>query len=189
MKKRYCLWIGLIFAVLSTSGILAQDRVPTKEELKRQQLELAGKCNAMLDKMLGSWTCKSMKDGKETVSNITFKRVVQNHFIQGDLQVTGADGKILEQKMFIITYSWGVRQYLFYSFESTGWAKQFIGDVSTEYLMIQGYLPGKGMEYYKWFTNEKNELICDYWAPVEGEDARKNPPDSSLIFTRTATTS
>lgn len=174
--------------ILSTSSLLAQavPGAPVKamtEEEKAKQQQIRKDCNTFLDRFVGKkWVNKNETETGVRETELTFQRVVSDQFINATLIERDASKQVTYEAMIVLTYNWGVGQYLYYVFESDGWSRMFMGQPSTEFLLVQGVTPN-GMEHYRWSLLPDGNLERAYWKPNKDLTITSNPPDVRVVFT------
>jgi hypothetical protein len=156
---------------------------PTADEQKTKWKE---DCNKFLDRWIGNWMADHSLNNEPVKSEVSFERAVQNMFLVGHWVTKDKSGKIIFEASMVLTYNYGVIKYLMYTFESTGWSRQFIGDPDAQQLMLQGMTP-QGMEYYRWKFNDAGDLERAYWKPSNAAKAEGDPAEV-LVFKRVKTT-
>ena len=81
----------------------------------------------------------------------------------------------------MINFNKAALLYLMYSFESTGWSRQFIGEIEDGAIVVNGITP-KGPEAYLWRFMEDGTLERLYASPMNQEDGKWKQPDEKIIF-------
>ena len=104
---------------------------------------------------------------------------MEGNFLEGSITSKDTSGKILYEARLVFSFSPGTLKYLMYLFESTGWAKQFIGDPTDQNIVLRG-VTYQGLEQYRWEISE-NELKRSYWKP-QTQFNPESPPDEVVVF-------
>lgn len=171
----------IALALLVTSVCLGQDTKLTDAEEMQKRDTTVVTCDEYLNKFVGSWVAEYSENEKKVTTELTFKRAVNDQFLQGYWTTKDEAGKVVFEQLLVVTFNRGALQYLMYTFESTGWAKTFIGRSSSEKVFLQGMLPG-GFEHYQWTVTPAGTLERAYWKPVQGSTKAEGDPDITLVF-------
>ncbi len=188
MKLVRLVLISTVLFTLAASPIFAQAAPPapakplSPEELaKREQLKKD--CNALLDRFAANkWVNETTNETGVLKAELSFERVLNNQFLSGSLAVRDSSGKITFESRLMLTFNWGVGQYLVYSFESDGWSRMFLGEPNAEQMMVQGVIPG-GVEHYRWKITPEGNLERAFWKASKEMKIADIPPDEVIVFT------
>ncbi|GEM_PF-7002363 len=180
--------ISTVLFMLAASPLFAQAAppAPTKplnpEEIaKREQFKKD--CNALLDRFAANkWVNDIKNENGPLHSELSFERILNNQFLSGTLVIRDSAGKITFESRLMMTFNWGVGQYLIYSFESDGWSRMFLGEPNAEHVMVQGVVPG-GVEHYRWKITPEGNLERAFWKASKEMKVTDTPPDEVILFT------
>ncbi len=181
MKKTINILLLVMMALMISSVCYGQaENTADAKEMKAKEPATIT-CDEYLDKFLGSWVAEYSENGKKVVTDLTFKRAIQNQYLQGYWTTKDESGKVVFEQLLILKYYLAVSQYLMYAFESTGWAKTYVGKADPEKVLLQGMLPG-GFEHYRWTITPEGNMERAQWNPVEGKPKVEGDPDFIIVF-------
>jgi len=175
------IFIMILSLLVSAPLVWGSDTKQTTTEDVEKKKEVVKSCDEFLDKFIGNWKAEYLEDGKPVTTELSFKRAVQNQFLNGYLKSSDEKGNSFFEAQLVVSFNRGGMQFLMFVFESTGWSKTLIGQSSTEEIMLQGMLPG-GIEHFRWKILDDGTMERAHWDAVKGTVLVEGDPNQVIIF-------
>jgi len=181
MKAQNLIALTVLALSITFSGNLNAKTAPGKPALTAAQLK---QCDALMKQMIGKWSSENIFGEKKIITTMVVTPIVQNRYLECDIQVKNSTGKLIYESMMVTTLDHAMKKYLLYTFDNRGSVLQFFGDADPNEIVSQGFIPMAGVERYRWRFTDKNTLEQAHWKPSRSVIEPGTPPDETMVFHR-----